>query len=67
VYYSKDYGPDVPAEMLEACATHDLVPTVGSDYHGFGTLQVPPGAVASPPDLLERLEARVSRLRASRV
>jgi predicted metal-dependent phosphoesterase TrpH len=67
VYYSKDYGPDVPAAMLEACATHDLIPTVGSDYHGFGTLQVPPGSVASPPDLLERLEARVSRLRASRV
>jgi predicted metal-dependent phosphoesterase TrpH len=67
VYYSKDYGPDVPTAMLEACATHDLVPTVGSDYHGFGTLQVAPGSVASPPDLLERLEARVSRLRASRV
>jgi predicted metal-dependent phosphoesterase TrpH len=67
VYYSKDYGPDIPAAMLEACATHDLVPTVGSDYHGFGTLQVPPGSVASPPDLLERLEARVSRLRASSV
>ncbi len=67
VYYSKDYGPDIPAAMLEACATHNLIPTVGSDYHGFGTLQVPPGSVASPPDLLERLEARVSRLRASRV
>jgi predicted metal-dependent phosphoesterase TrpH len=67
VYYSKDYGPDIPAAMLEACATHDLIPTVGSDYHGFGTLQVPPGSVASPPDLLERLEARVSRLRASSV
>jgi predicted metal-dependent phosphoesterase TrpH len=67
VYYSKEYGPDVLAAMLEACATHHLVPTVGSDYHGFGTLQVPPGSVASPPDLLERLEARVSRLRASSV
>jgi predicted metal-dependent phosphoesterase TrpH len=64
VYYSKDYGPDMPAAMLGACATHDLVPTVGSDYHGFGTLQVAPGSVASPADLLERLEARVARLRA---
>jgi predicted metal-dependent phosphoesterase TrpH len=64
VYYSKDYGPDVPAHMLEACATHDLVPTVGSDYHGFGTLQVAPGSVVSPSDLLERLEARVAHLRA---
>ena len=63
VYYSKDYGPEVPAALLEACAAHDLVPTVGSDYHGFGTLCVPPGAVASPPELLERLEDRLQRLR----
>jgi len=63
VYYSKEYGPEVQAHMLEACAAYDLVPTVGSDYHGFGTLCAPPGSVAAPPDLLERLEARVSRLR----
>jgi 3',5'-nucleoside bisphosphate phosphatase len=66
VYYSKEYGPDVPAQMLEACRVHDLVPTVGSDYHGFGTLMVPPGAVASPPDLLDRLEARLARIRQAR-
>lgn len=65
VYYSKEYPPDVPAQMLEGCAAHDLVPTVGSDYHGFGTLCALPGSVASPPDLLERLEARVARLRVS--
>jgi predicted metal-dependent phosphoesterase TrpH len=63
VYYSKDYGPEVRAQLLEACAAHDLVPTVGSDFHGFGTLCVPPGAVASPPDLLERIEAHVGRIR----
>jgi 3',5'-nucleoside bisphosphate phosphatase len=62
-YYSKDYGPDYPRLLLEACDAYDLVPTVGSDFHGFGTLQVAPGAVASPPDLLERLEKRVARLR----
>lgn len=66
VYYSKDYPPEVSQEMLDACRAYDLVPTVGSDYHGFGSLQVAPGAVASPPELLERLEARVVRLRASR-
>ena len=66
-YYSKDYGRDYPRLMLEACQTYDLVPTVGSDFHGFGTLAVPPGSVHSPPDLLERLEARVFRLRASKV
>ena len=62
-YYSKDYGPDVPAELLAACAANDLVPTVGSDYHGFGSLQGAPGSVHSPSDLLDRLEARVARLR----
>jgi predicted metal-dependent phosphoesterase TrpH len=62
-YYSKEYGPEYPGALLEACAANDLIPTVGSDFHGFGTLQVPPGSVASPPDLLERLEARVARLR----
>jgi predicted metal-dependent phosphoesterase TrpH len=65
VYYSKsgEYPPSVTEQMLEACREHDLVPTVGSDYHGFGTMMTAPGAVESPPDLLERLEARVSRLR----
>jgi len=36
---------------------------VGSDFHGFGSLMVPPGSVASPADLLERLEARVEAFR----
>jgi predicted metal-dependent phosphoesterase TrpH len=62
-FYSKEYPPEVPLQMLEACAAHDLVPTVGSDYHGFGSLIAPPGSVPSPPDLLERVEARVARLR----
>ena len=65
-YYSKDYGPDYPRLMLEACEAHNLVPTVGSDYHGFGTLAVPPGSVPSPADLLDRLEGRVANLSKSR-
>jgi predicted metal-dependent phosphoesterase TrpH len=64
-YYSKDYPPEVPAALLEACAAHDLVPTVGSDFHGFKSMDRPPGSVPSPPDLLERLESRVARIRAS--
>ncbi len=63
VYYSKEYPPEVQQQMLDACAEHNLVPTVGSDYHGFGTLMVPPGSVAAPPDLLDRLETRVEQLR----
>jgi predicted metal-dependent phosphoesterase TrpH len=62
-YYSKEYPPDVQQSLLDACQEHDLVPTVGSDYHGFGSLMVPPGSVASPADLLDRLETRVTRLR----
>jgi predicted metal-dependent phosphoesterase TrpH len=65
-YYSKDYGPDYPRLLLEACQDNNLLPTVGSDFHGFGTLSVPPGSVPSPSDLLERLEARVAQLQHSR-
>ncbi|HEX8968151.1 MAG TPA: PHP domain-containing protein [Chloroflexota bacterium] len=65
VYYSKEYPAEVIPSMLEACAAHDLLPTVGSDFHGFGTLQTPPGSVASPADLLGRLEARLARIRAT--
>jgi len=65
-YYSKDYGPDYPRLLVEACQAYDLVPTVGSDFHGFGTLAVPPGAVPSPADLLDRLETRVANLQLSR-
>jgi 3',5'-nucleoside bisphosphate phosphatase len=62
-YYSKEYPPSVTDDLLAACEANNLVPTVGSDYHGFGTLMVPPGGVASPPELLERLETKVDALR----
>jgi 3',5'-nucleoside bisphosphate phosphatase len=62
-YYAKDYAPEVPAALLQACLDHDLVPTVGSDFHGFKSMDKPPGSVASPADLLARLEARVAQLR----
>jgi predicted metal-dependent phosphoesterase TrpH len=63
-YYSKDYGPDMPRMLLEAGAAHDLIPTVGSDFHGFASMDRPPGSVEAPGDLLGRLEARVARIRA---
>jgi predicted metal-dependent phosphoesterase TrpH len=62
-YYSKDYGPDVPRVLLEACAAHDLLPTVGSDFHGFASMDRLPGSVEAPGDLLGRLEARVALIR----
>jgi predicted metal-dependent phosphoesterase TrpH len=61
VYYFRDYGPDVRPQLLEACATHNLVPTVGSDYHGFPSMDCAPGSVEAPNDLLQRLEARLTR------
>jgi 3',5'-nucleoside bisphosphate phosphatase len=63
-YYSRDYGPDAPRLLLEACATHGLVPTVGSDFHGFASMDRPPGSVEAPHDLLLHLEARLARIRA---
>jgi 3',5'-nucleoside bisphosphate phosphatase len=61
VYYFRDYGPDMRAQLLDACATHDLLPTVGSDYHGFPSMNCLPGSVAAPSDLLDRIEARLRR------
>jgi predicted metal-dependent phosphoesterase TrpH len=63
-YYGKPYPEELTAALLAACQEHGLVPTVGSDFHGFGGMSVAPGSVASPPDLLERLEERVARIRA---
>jgi predicted metal-dependent phosphoesterase TrpH len=60
-YYGKPYPAEAVQALLETCAEHALVPTVGSDYHGFASMDALPGSVASPPGLLERLEARVSR------
>jgi predicted metal-dependent phosphoesterase TrpH len=65
MYYSKLYPALAIEQMVQACAAYNLVPTVGSDFHGFGSLMVAPGSVPSPADLLERLEARVSALRSS--
>jgi predicted metal-dependent phosphoesterase TrpH len=52
VYYAKDYGPDVPRMLLEACERYDLLPTVGSDFHGSASMDTPPGSVDAPRDLL---------------
>jgi len=41
------------------------VPTVGSDFHGFASMDRPPGSVTAPSDLLMRLEARLERIRAA--
>src|SRR5439155_13822280 len=60
VYYGKEHSAQDEAELVEACAAHQLIPTVGSDYHGFPGMDCPPGSVAAPGDLLQRLEARAN-------
>ncbi len=66
-YYYRDYGPRRQAELLELCRRYDLVPTGGSDYHGFtmSGLDGPtnePGTVEVPPECVDQLLARRQRL-----
>ncbi len=66
-YYYRDYGPRRQAELLELCRRYDLVPTGGSDYHGFtmSGLDWPtnePGTVEVPPECVDQLLARRQRL-----
>lgn len=57
-YYS-EHSPDQTRHYLDLASRLDLVPTVGSDCHGPGSKKpYPPGSVAAPPDLVERLRAR---------
>ncbi len=71
--YYQGYGPQ-RIEFLLALARHyHLIPTGGSDYHGFpmgaaSTVDNDPGAVYVPAEVVERLRDRAGRyrLRASR-
>lgn len=70
--YYPNYGPDRRAELLALCAKLDILPTGGTDFHGFphrtasdGTPIIDnPGSVEVPPSVLDALEAR-QRERAS--
>ncbi len=62
-YYSKEYPPEEIEALVAACDRHGLIPTVGSDFHGFPGMDRLPGSVMSPVDLLERLEGRVAMRR----
>ncbi len=62
VYYGKEHSPAEEAALLEACFAHGLLPTVGSDYHGFAGMERLPGSVPAPADLLERVETRTRAL-----
>ena len=62
-YYGKEYEGGAKEALLAACSEHGLVPTVGSDFHGFKALDRWPGTVPHPDDLLFRIEARVAARR----
>jgi hypothetical protein len=61
--YYQGYGPDRVSELVALCATLGILPTGGSDFHGFplaGHDEVVnyPGSVEIPPNVLDALEAR---------
>ncbi|MFN8634531.1 MAG: PHP domain-containing protein [Chloroflexota bacterium] len=61
--YYQSYGPDRVTELLALGSKLGLLPTGGSDFHGFplaGHEQVVnyPGSVEIPPSVLDALEAR---------
>ncbi len=58
VYYPS-HRPEFVLELRELAATHDLVSTGGSDYHGRGESHGLLGGAYVPPDAVARLEARV--------
>jgi 3',5'-nucleoside bisphosphate phosphatase len=64
--YYPNYGPDRKAELLALCSKLDLLPTGGTDFHGFPHRMASggqpilhnPGSVEIPPGVLDALEAR---------
>lgn len=61
--YYPGYTPETVERLVRAARMHGLVPSGGSDYHGFpmtGRAEVTnaPGSVAVPPRLLDELTAR---------
>lgn len=61
--YYQGYGPDRVTELVGLCEQYGILPTGGSDFHGFplaGHSEVVnyPGSVEIPPSVLDALEAR---------
>jgi 3',5'-nucleoside bisphosphate phosphatase len=61
--YYQGYGPDRVGELTALCGKLGILPTGGSDFHGFplaGHEEIVnyPGSVEIPPSVLDALEAR---------
>jgi predicted metal-dependent phosphoesterase TrpH len=54
VYHPKHDYVDV-SRYLKMCAKYDLFATGGSDFHGVGKLDQPPGAASTPVDQFAKL------------
>jgi predicted metal-dependent phosphoesterase TrpH len=68
--YYQGYDADRVDQLVALARSHDLVPTGGSDYHGFplsGHTEVVnfPGSVEIPASVLDELEARLATRRRS--
>ena len=66
--YYQGYDRERVAGLVALAREHGLVPTGGSDFHGFplsGHSEVVnwPGSVEIPPSVLDELEARLTRVR----
>ena len=65
VYHPKHDFVDV-SRYLKMCAKFDLFATGGSDFHGVGKLDQPPGSASTPrtstPELLKYIKRLVARL-----
>jgi predicted metal-dependent phosphoesterase TrpH len=59
------YGPDIITWLEGLARQFDLVPTGGSDYHGFeGLAHAELGSVSVPPECFAELELRANRQQA---
>lgn len=68
--YYQGYGPDRIRFLLDLCTRHGLLPTGGSDFHGFplaghAAVVNEPGSVDVPQQVRADLEARVAARRAA--
>ena len=59
VYHPKHDFVDV-SRYLKMCAKYDLVATGGSDFHGVGKLDKPPGSASTPADQYAKLLKYIS-------
>src|SRR5207248_11454957 len=61
--YYDAYTPEQRDSLAQIAARHDLITTVGNDFHGDVHGGAVLGGTVGPPDVLERLVAAAARVR----